>query len=298
MEDIMALSAAARKKQAEKRQELAKELQASITEQVEQLVKSDEWIDFLNFAQQFHAYSVKNLLLIRSQFPTATQVAGYRKWANEFGRQVRKGERGIKIFGYSTKKYTVENEHGEEEEHQRRTFPILTVFDISQTEPTEEAVEIPEIARRLEGSDDSDIYARAQEFAESKGYTVTRESIPGQTNGYITQDGSFSIVVDSSLGDAQAAKTLLHECAHMILHSDNGTRADLDLSHEAREIEAESVAYVVAGILGLDTSAYTVGYVAGWAGGSVEAIQDTAGRVLKGAHELAEALEHSAKLQS
>lgn len=287
----MALSAAARKKQAEKRQKMAKELQANIADQVGKLVESDEWMNFLTFAQRFHTYSVKNVMLIQSQFPSATHVAGYRKWSNEFGRQVRKGERGIKIFGYSTKKYTVENEDGEEEEKRRVIFPILTVFDISQTDPTEEAVEIPELAHSLQGSDESNIYSRAKAFAESKGYTVTRETIPGRANGYIMQDGSFRIVIDSSLSDAHAAKTLLHECAHMILHSDTGVRKEEDITRDAREIEAESVAYIVAGILGMDTSAYTVGYVAGWAGGSVEAIQATAERVLKAAHEIAEALE-------
>ena len=139
----MKLTAEQRKKKAEKRRKQAQELQATISEQVEQLTNSGEWLRFLEFAQKFHAYSLNNVLLIQRQCPHASQVAGYRKWRNEFGRQVRKGEKGIKIFGYSTKKYTVENEDGEEEEKRRVTYPILTVFDISQTDPTDEVVEAP-----------------------------------------------------------------------------------------------------------------------------------------------------------
>ena len=287
----MKLTAEQRKKKAEKRRKQAQELQATISEQVEQLTNSGEWLRFLEFAQKFHAYSLNNVLLIQRQCPHASQVAGYRKWRNEFGRQVRKGEKGIKIFGYSTKKYTVENEDGEEEEKRRVTYPILTVFDISQTDPTDEVVEAPTVAHKLDGVDETNIYDRAKAYAEANGYTVTCEPIPGETNGYVTQDGSFRIVVDSSLSGAQAAKTLLHECAHMIMHSDNGQRAADIPPRNVCEIEAESVAYVVAGILGLDTSAYTIGYVAGWAGGDTAAIQATAERVLKAAHTLADALD-------
>lgn len=92
------------------------------------------------------------------------------------------------------------------------------------------------------------------------------------------------------LSDAQAAKTILHEAAHVLLHAEEG-HAEYVAHRGVKECEAESVAYVVAGIHGLDTAAYSVGYVAGWTGADAETIQATAGAVLPAAHTLAEALE-------
>src|SRR5699024_3872052 len=95
----------ATRKTAEQRREQAQQLQASIDEQVEQLRESEAWQRILTYAPVFHAYSVNNLILIGSQCPHATQVAGFRKWQS-LGRQVRKGERAIKIFGFAKKKIT------------------------------------------------------------------------------------------------------------------------------------------------------------------------------------------------
>jgi len=89
----------------EDRKAQAEALHASITDQIETLVRSDRWVRFLQFAQSFHTYSLNNLLLILSQNPDATAVAGFRQWQGK-GRQVRKGEKAIRIFGYSTRKTT------------------------------------------------------------------------------------------------------------------------------------------------------------------------------------------------
>ena len=81
----------------------AEALQASIADQVDQLRNSEQWTRYLQFARSFYPYSVNNLILIMTQFPTASRVAGFRQWQAK-GRQVRKGEKSIKIFGLAQKK--------------------------------------------------------------------------------------------------------------------------------------------------------------------------------------------------
>lgn len=96
-------------KTADQRRIEAETMQASIAEQVEQLRNSDAWMKYLAFAQAFHRYSMGNLLLILAQCPGTTRVAGYRTWQN-LGRQVRKGETGIRIFGGRSVRWTEEDE--------------------------------------------------------------------------------------------------------------------------------------------------------------------------------------------
>lgn len=279
-------------KTAEQRRAEADELHVTIAAEVEALRDSDAWQRFLAFAQAFHAYSLNNVLLILSQRPTATRVAGFRKW-QELGRQVRKGERSIKIFGYAERKATDD----EVTEHTKRNakgepvipyFPMLSVFDIAQTDATEDWTE-PDIAQRLTGADEVGIYAAAADYLTAVGWTVEREHIPGETNGYTTMDGSRRVVIDAELSDAQAAKTILHEAAHALLHEAD-ERGEYVAHRGLKECEAESVAYIVAGILGLDTSAYSVGYVAGWVDGDAEVIRSTAANVLRAAHKIADAI--------
>ncbi|MGD7708112.1 ArdC-like ssDNA-binding domain-containing protein [Microlunatus sp. Y2014] len=277
---------------ADERRAQAQQLQASIVEQVEQLRESDAWQRFLTHAQAFHAYSINNLILIGSQFPTATRVAGFRKWQS-LGRQVRKGERAIKIFGFAKKKITDDDTTDcDDEERVKIYYPVLSVFDISQTDPIEGADGTPvpvELAPRLAGDDPLGIVDAVAEWLNTQGWKLTRVPIPGEVNGYTTTDGSRRVAVDANLSPAQAAKTALHEAAHVILHADEDP-VEYIAHRGIKETEAESVAYVVAGILGLDTAIYSVGYVAGWADADTELIKATAGRVLGAAHTLADAL--------
>jgi hypothetical protein len=130
------------------------------------------------------------------------------------------------------------------------------------------------------------------QWLQSEGWSVARETIPGTSNGFTRNDGSKSIVVSDEISDAQAVKTLIHEAAHMVLHvKDDGTPAvDYSAHRGVCEIEAESVAYVVAALLGLDTSAYSVGYVAQWAEANLELISSTGENVTKAVNKIAEGL--------
>ena len=257
------------RKSAEERRAEADTLHESIGSQLEELTSTEGWARFLAFATGFHSYSLSNVLLILSQRPDASRVAGFRQW-QERGRQVRKGERSIKIFGYATKR--TEDENGEEE--RRAYFPILSVFDVSQTDSID-GEEIPELAPRLIGGDDAGIYNAAAEWLTGQGWTVDRAST-GEANGF-TQHTKRTITIHDQLQPAQAAATMLHEAAHALMH------ADADDYHQHRgiyETEAESVAYIVAGVLGLDTSSKSIGYIARWTDGDVETVKSTATRVL------------------
>ncbi len=274
----------------EQRRAEADTLQASIAEQVEALRESEAWARFLTFAQSFHRYSVNNVLLILSQRPEATHIAGYRTWQS-LERQVRKGERGIRIFGGRDVVTIEQNEAtGEETQYRVRRFFPVSVFDLSQTEPTDPDADDPStLAHHLTGEDPAGIERAVTDHLTAQGWTVMRQRIPGPVNGFTTTDGSRLVVIDEDLSPAQAAKTALHEAAHVILHTGED-RAEYVEHRGIKETEAESVAYVVAGILGLDTSDYSIGYVAGWSQGKSETIKDTASRVLRTAHTLADAL--------
>lgn len=125
-------------------------------------------------------------------------------------------------------------------------------------------------------------------YLTAQGWNVSREPTGKRRNGYTTNEGQ-RVVVDSSLSPAQAAKTALHEAGHVTLGhlADDFTEY---LTHRGR-YEAESVAYVLAGLLGLDTSAYSVGYVVEWVErAEADVIKESAARVLQAVHTLAAAL--------
>lgn len=280
------------KKSPEQRKAEAEALHARLAEQVEALASSDAWETFLTCEQSFHNYSLNNVLLILSQRPDASRVAGFRQWQAK-GRQVRKGEKGIKILGYSTKKVTVEDDNGDETERRIARFPILTVFDISQTDPIEGAGQLDNLTAHVEGEDVAGIAAKVTAWLVEQGWAVDIEPIDGAANGYTTTDGTRRVVIDAKLGPAQAAKTTVHEAAHVILHADEPISEYVE-HRGVKETEAESVAYVVAGMAGLDTSAYSVGYVAGWSGGDASVIRATAENVMRAVHVLAPIVDDTA----
>lgn len=300
----------ATRKTAEQRRAEAEQLHATIAEQVDALRSTKRWADFLAFVTKFHHYSLSNLMLIMAQRADASAVAGFRKW-QELGRQVRKGEHSIKILGYAEKKISEEefkecaangrnvrrNKNGEPVQVY---YPTLSVFDIAQTDKTDEdapdLVDARSFVQHLEGEDEQGIAAAVATWLESQGWSYSREQIPGGANGYTTTDGSRRVVVDSDLSPAQAAKTALHEAAHVMLHSEDAPGEYVE-HRGIKECEAESVAFVVAGILGLDTAAYTVGYVATWTPDDTEAVRTTAANVLRCAHALADALTETEATQ-
>lgn len=278
---------AARAARAEKVEQMHDELSAA----VHALMQSGRWLRWLDFLGSFHRYSFNNTMLIQVQCPHATQVAGFKAWQAK-GRQVRKGEKGIRIFG---KPFRLVSETDEATgETTRKAIkcppPVVSVFDISQTDPIEGVEQLTAPVAQLQGDDHAALYERISEWMTGQGWTVTREQIPGESNGYCTVDGTRRIVVDADLSDAHAAKTAIHEAAHAILHTDDEGTLTTEPDQATRELEAESVAYVVAALHDLDTSDYSVGYLASWSGGQADTIKVTAVRVQEAVHLIADAL--------
>ena len=263
----------------------AEALHASIVEQVQQLADSGQWRAFLEFARSLHTYSLNNVLLILAQRPDATMVAGFRQWQAK-GRQVRKGEKSIKIFGYREKK-TETAEHDDtsaDEGRVVRYFPTMSVFDIAQTDPIEGADPLPsDPTQRLTGDDDHGVIAPLTAHLKSRGWRVSREPLT-HASGY-ADPGTLRVILAEGISVEQSAKTLIHETAHIELqHIDS---VEEYRQHRGRmEVEAESVAYVVAGLCGFDTRAYSIGYIAGWSEEDITVIRESATRVLAAVHNI------------
>jgi len=277
----------------EQRKAEAAELHAKIAAGVESLTDSEQWEKYLSYCRAFHSYSINNILLIMAQMPEASRVAGFRRW-QDLGRCVSRGQKGIRILGYAKKKIEEENDKGETEERYVEYFPPLSVFDISQTEIIDEdKANAGVIAHRLEGDDAEGIADAVENWLTDEGWTVTTEAVGGETNGMTSPD-QRRVIISDKLSPAQRAKTMIHEAAHVVLHADQDLRDYVEHQGQ-KETEAESVAYVVAGMFGLDTSSYTIGYIAGWAKGDTEIIRSTAAHVLKASHIIYEALTETAE---
>ncbi len=236
------------KKTPEERQaEALERMQAGVAK----IQDSDSFKEFLKLASRFHDYSWGNWLMIFCQRPDATRVAGYRAW-QELGRQVRKGERGIKISAPIVKKV-------EEDGVERRRvvgFRSASVFDVSQTDgeplPT---VEVP----ILDGDEGADLYAKLAALANGEFRLVDDQPIERNAAGYWDPNAK-EIHVDSTLSQKQRVKTLAHELAHALAdHGKNGESA------AEAEVIAEGAAYLVCDRFGIDTSERSFPYVAAFA---------------------------------
>jgi antirestriction protein ArdC len=237
----------------------------SLTEGIARLATSDAWRDWLDMQRTFHRYSFNNCLLIAMQCPEASQVAGFHAW-HHLGRRVRKGEKAIKILAPVTRRLHADEDAATEQAPRRAVvgFRAVAVFDVAQTDG-EPLAAIP--CDRLTADASGELVDRLLRIAEEIGYSVeVTDDLPGQRNGDCRFD-TKTIRVRASNAAAQRVKTLAHELAHALLH-DEGTTP-----REVAELEAESVAYVVSQTLDLDSSAYSFGYVATWAGGTEEAIR-------------------------
>ena len=287
-------------KPADKLKEITDRLEQGITE----LFESERYKEYLRVMSKFHNYSFNNTLLIAMQKPDASLVAGFSSWKNNFGRNVIKGEKGIKIIAPSpfTVKQEVEKTDPqtgkpvigkdgkpvtEEKEIKVPAYKVVSVFDVSQTEGRE----LPDIAvDELTGDVDrfKDFFAALEQVSP---VPVGFEKIEGGAHGYYHLEEK-RIAIDEGMSDLQTLKTAIHEIAHAKLH-------DIDLNapkeeqkprvdRRSREVEAESVAYTVCQHYGLDTSDYSFGYVAGWSSGkelaelrgSLETIRNTAAEMI------------------
>jgi antirestriction protein ArdC len=235
------------------------QLLQQLADGVDTLTSSHEWLRYLDVQRRFHRYSFGNCILIALQRPDATQVAGFHRWL-ELGRNVRKGEKGIAILAPIVTRTKVEDETTGETNtilHAPRRFRCVHVFDVSQTDGDE----LPPLpVHKLEGDDPDNLYTRLRDVAESIGFSVEEDFLDGQ-NGDCNHE-LHRIRVEVRNEPVQQVKTLAHELAHAILHGERE-----GLIREQAELEAESVAYIVCTDLGIDSSAYSFGYLATWSHG-------------------------------
>jgi len=222
------------------------------------LLSSDGWQRWLRTRSRFHRYSLRNTLLIALQCPYATHVAGFRKWL-ELGRCVRKGETGIRIFApVSYRRREADRPAEGEKEEQLVGFRLVAVFDVSQTEqlPGVEPAPLEPPGEPVSGDSHLDLLAPLERHAASLGFAVSYEPLEGQA-GYCSKRES-RIAVDIALSANGKVATLVHEIAHAHgIDYSSYTRAEAELI-------VESVAYIVCGSVGLDTSGESVSYLAGW----------------------------------
>jgi antirestriction protein ArdC len=261
------------------------ELLQRLTEGVEKLTSSEEWVRYLDVQRRFHRYSFGNVLLISLQCPDATRVAGFHRWL-ELGRHVRKGSKGIAIFAPIVSRLKVEDkETGEERTiaSAPHAFRVVHVFDVSQTDGDE----LPEIpCHRLEG--EGAAYDELTAYAEELRFRVEVGELPGETNG-LCDHLTRTITIREGLASAQQTKTLAHEIAHAMLHG-----PDFDAPRAQKELEAESVAYIVMSTLKIDSAAYSFGYLASW-GANTDAIRRSGHRIQQAAQTMLSALGSNAE---
>lgn len=228
---------------------------------LETYATSDKYRDLLKTMSKFHSYSAQNCLLILEQNPQASFVAGFDSWKRNFHRYVKKDSHAIMIK--SPCKYVVKNDTGEEQE--RLGFKASYVFDIEDTAQISGKPVVQIGVENLAGS--------VQNFSDLLLCLTTCADIPieyskikGKANGcYTENDGAPKIVIDSSLSEIQTVKTLIHEIAHSRLHSSKNTgKEEKKKTRDQRELEAESVAFIVCSYFNLDTSDYSFPYILSW----------------------------------
>ena len=285
----------------ESRDKRADELH-QITDKLEKGVKdvfqSDKYKQFLNVMAKFPRYSVNNTMLIMMQKPDAQLCQSFTGW-KQMGRYVKKGERGISILAPAP--YKIEREQTKLDDKGRpifdtdgnpvkekvevtiKAFKVVKTFDLSQTE----GKELPTIGpSELMGSIEE--YPKfLQALTEISPVPIMFEDVDGGAKGFYHLEDK-KIVVQDGMSEVQTIKTLLHEMAHQKLHDKDNVPEAQDITRNGKEVEAESVAYVVCQHYGINTSDYSFSYVAGWSEGketpelkiSLDKIRQTASEII------------------
>ena len=293
-----------------------------LAEQVAALRSGEDWRRWLDVAHRFHTYSFNNTLLIWAQRPQATAVAGFQAWKT-LGRQVDKGERGIQILAPVVHRSTTQDpaagiaaaERGEPDPAAGAApltgadpaggntasdetgsnagsrgrvagYRVTHVWDLSQT--SGEPLPTQPLPQLLSGQAPPGLWDSLARLVAERGFTLERGDC-GPANGW-TDYATRTVRIRVDVDDAQAVKTLAHEAGHVLLHDpthDSAGRGEATSAHcrGVKEVEAESVAYLVAASHGLFTGDYTFAYVTGWAAGvdgakPEQVVRDTGQRVL------------------
>ena len=253
------------------REERMSQIQEKLEAGVREIFDSEKYKDYISTMAKFPHYSINNCILIVSQCPEASHVCGYKKWQTDFNRVVNRNEHGIMIIAPMTYKADVEEAVYDSENHpvldsngkqvtetvtrEFQGFRPAYVFDVSQTSGDP----LPTLATMLSGG--------VEDFENMKDILIAISPVPisfekitGGANGYFSP-ATQSIVVKEGMSELATIKTRIHEIAHATLgHGGKDDKWD----RETKEVQAESVAYWVMQMVGLDTSDYSFGYISGW----------------------------------
>ena len=270
---------------------------------VKNVFNSDRYLEYLTFLSKFHNYSWRNTVLIFSQNPEATLVAGFNDWKNKHNRYVKKGEKAIRIIAPYFKKIETEtpvlDNNGktvvingkaltEKKEIEKMMFRAVSVFDVSQTD----GEPIPQLTHELQDTvkNYQELFTAISSFSK---YPIEFEDMSGDTKGYF----SFieqRIAINNGMSESHTIKTAIHELTHSRLHNPDLNQDEQNkVSRANAEVQAESVAFVVANYFGIDTSDYSFDYIAAWSSGkeldelhqSLEVIQKEANIIIQGIEE-------------
>ncbi len=283
-----------------------REIVENIETGIKELFESDKYRQYLSTMSRFHRYSVNNTMLIYMQRPDATHVAGFNKWRDQFGRNVMKGEKGIKIIAPTPYKKKVEevkldpdtkapvlDKDGkvvmEEKEVKIPMFKVVSVFDVSQTQ----GKPLPQLASDLSGNvQQYEVFMEA--LRRSSPVPVEIKPIERDSDGYFSITGQ-NIVIREGMSEVQTVCATVHEIAHAKLHNyekereaaaagDENAEQTKPKDRHTEEVEAESISYAVCQYYGIETGENSFGYIATWSQGkelkelrtSLETINKTA----------------------
>ena len=254
-----------------------KEITASIEDGIKELFQSERYAQYLQTMSRFHHYSVNNQVLIHMQKPDATLVAGFNKWKNQFGRNVIKGEHGIKIIAPTPFKKKIEQEKldpdtqlpmldadgkiiTEEKTIQIPMYKPVTVFDVSQTE----GKPLPQLAHDLSGNvANYDVFMEA--LRRSSPVPISVEVMGGGMDGYFDLEHQ-DIAIRKGMSEVQTVSAVIHEMAHALLHNRTKDTEEKtpEISRSTEEVQAESISYAVCAYYGIATGDNSFGYIASW----------------------------------
>lgn len=254
-----------------------KDITASIEDGIKELFQSESYAQYLQTMSRFHHYSVNNQVLIHMQKPDATLVAGFNKWKNQFGRNVIKGEHGIKIIAPTPVKKKIEQEKldpdtqlpmldadgkiiTEEKTIQIPMYKPVTVFDVSQTE----GKPLPQLAHDLSGNvANYDVFMEA--LRRSSPVPISIEVMGGGMDGYFDLEHQ-DIAIRKGMSEVQTVSAVIHEMAHALLHNRTKDTEEKtpELSRSTEEVQAESISYAVCAYYGIATGENSFGYIVSW----------------------------------
>ena len=295
-----------------------KEQIKKLTDQIEAGIKAlfqsgdlEKYQAYLRTMSHFHHYSVNNQMLIFSQCPHATLVAGYQKWQNQFSRHVLRGEKGISILAPTPYKIKVETEKldpdtklplldadgntiTEEKEVQIPMFRPVKVFDVSQTDgkPLPERVQSP-VAELTGNVEHYEAFMEA--LRRISPVPIEIKPLSNDLDGFFSPSKQ-SITLRDGMSEVQTVCAAVHEIAHSKLHDYAKQPNSQPKDSSTEEIEAESIAYTVCAYFGIETSANSFGYVATWSKDKdLKAFKDSLDTIRKTSSELISGVEQQFK---